>query len=239
MIRLHRFLSCATLGGVLVAMALAAGGCHKTRGFIPTEKLLVTRVAVAPVLAEPQPAAVAVRTLTWGEAYRARARQPDFTWAGPFNGKREQRTGMIEVSRLPADPPRFAFEADFLEADVPTTDWLCAKMTLRSLSPSACAEQLLRTVATESTLVAYLPTWQADSPVAELVDGAVHQTTIPALSISAWSPSTSAPSCSRGATGSALGSGPGAPSWCCSSRLRSSAPARSRSPRPTPAIPPG
>jgi len=182
MIRLDRVLSCSTLGGVLVSLALSASGCHKKRGFIPTEKLLVTRVAVAPALAEPEPAAPAVRMLNWGDVYQERARRPDFKWAGPFRGQHEVRTGLVEVSRRAADAPRFAFEADFLEAEVPTTAWLCAKMALRSFSPGACAEQLLRTVATENTLVAYIPTWEADSPIVELVDGEVHHATVPALS---------------------------------------------------------
>ena len=175
--RPSRFLSCA-----LISLALAATGCRKTRGFVPTEKLMVTRVAVAPALAEPQPTARAIRTLTWGEAYQPRARQPDFKWSGAFGGQLEQRTGLIEVTRRPADARRFAFAADLLEADVPTSAWLCSKIPLRSLSPGACADQLLRTVATESALVAYVPTWDADSPIAELVDGAVHPSTIPALS---------------------------------------------------------
>lgn len=182
MIRLGRFLSWSALGGLLAAMALSAGGCRKTRGFIPTEKLLVTKVAVAPALAEPEPTARAVRTLTWGEVFVAGARRPDFKWAGPFEGRHEARTGLVEVIRRAADPPRFAFESDLLEADVPTTAWLCSKMTTPSLSGAACAERLLRTVATDSTLLAFIPTWEVDSPIAELVDGTVHQSTLPALS---------------------------------------------------------
>ena len=35
---------------------------------------------------------------------------------------------------------------------------------------------------TESTLLAFVPTWEADSPLAELAEGTVHETTLPALS---------------------------------------------------------
>lgn len=177
----------AALGalGLIALSALSTSGCKKPSGVIPTEKMLVVRVANAPAIAEAQPSANAIRRVTWGEAYRARARQPDFKWTGPFAGQVEQRTGLVEVVRRVDDAPRFAFEADLLEADVPTSAWLCSKLsaaTLGPLSPELCAERLLRTVASEDTLLAYVPTWQPDSPLAELAGGVVHQTTLPALS---------------------------------------------------------
>ena len=183
MIRRFRFFSCSILAGALVVTALSASGCRKTRGFIPTEKLLVTRIAVAPALAEPRPDARAVRTLSWGDVVPSRARGCR-TSSGPDRsaGQLEERTGLVEVIRRPGDTPRFAFASDVLEADVPTSAWLCSKMTDRASPPGACAEQLLRTVGTENTLLAFIPTWQPDSPLAELVDGAVHETTVPALS---------------------------------------------------------
>ena len=87
MIRQGKLISWSALGGALVAVTLAAGGCRKGRGVVPTEKLLVTRVAIAPAVAEPLPDAHAIRTVTWGDVYRGRARQPDFKWKGAFRGR--------------------------------------------------------------------------------------------------------------------------------------------------------
>ncbi|MBI4957799.1 MAG: hypothetical protein HY908_37685 [Myxococcales bacterium] len=186
MLRLDRAISRLALGLALGSTALSAGACRSERPEregVATEKLLVTRVASAPALSEPLPRANADRAVTWGEAYFVRARRPELAWAGQFEGRIEQRTGLVELVRTATDAPRFAFDADFLEADVPTAAWLCPRMALgRSVSASECADRLRRTVATESTLLAYVPCWQPDCPIAELEAGVVHGSTVPALS---------------------------------------------------------
>jgi hypothetical protein len=165
-----------------IVTAIVTGGCRKTTGVVPTERLQVTKVALGPALVAPDHLASAQRHLTWGEAYEARARQPDFHWKGLFEGQLEERTGLVELVRGPDDASRFAFEADLLEADVPTRPWLCARMTLGSLPPDACARRLYRTVAADRILLAFIPSWDTTSRVAELFDGTMHETTIPALS---------------------------------------------------------
>jgi hypothetical protein len=55
-------------------------------------------------------------------------------------------------------------------------------MKASSYARAICAQQLLRVVASENTLLAYVPTWEVDSPIAELREGVVHSSTIPALS---------------------------------------------------------
>jgi hypothetical protein len=165
--------------GALVAGVLAVAACRRT---IPTERRMVVAQAVAPGLAEPLPDAPASRTVTWGEVYTERARKPDLTWKGPFEGRREERTGGFEATRRPFDAPRFAFTSDFIEADVPTAGWLCAKMDMARATRALCEEQLIRVVASGDTLLAYVPTWQPDSPIAELREGQVRSSALPGLS---------------------------------------------------------
>ncbi|MCC6528247.1 MAG: hypothetical protein IT373_36720 [Polyangiaceae bacterium] len=181
-----RFALGLALGATALSTALATGACRSeqpAREGIATEKLLVTKVAAAPALSEPLPRANADRAVTWGEAYFVRARRPELEWVGQFEGRLERRTGLVELVRTATDAPRFGFDADFLEADVPTAAWLCPRMALgRAVSTSDCADRLRRTVATESTLLAYVPCWQSDCPIAELLAGVVHGATVPALS---------------------------------------------------------
>lgn len=167
--------------GLLFA-GLAACKPAPQKGAIPTERLLVTKVALAPALAEARATSVADRTARWGEAYLSRGRQPDFAWMGEFDGHFAKRTGLVEVARTVDDASRFAFLDDFLEADLPTTSWLCERMTMAPAHRASCAASLLRTVPEGGALVAHVPGWRSDCPIAALKGGVVSSAALPAIS---------------------------------------------------------
>jgi hypothetical protein len=170
------------LWSLALGAGLAVAACRPKPEPIPTERLLITKIALAPALSQPHAFMVSDRAARWGEVFQVRGRQPEHAWKGQFDGRLTERKGLVELGRTPSDTSRFAFAEDFLEADVPTTSWLCAHVTMAPAHAASCAGSLLRTVAAESTLLAYLPCWRADCPVAELRGGAVTQATLPALS---------------------------------------------------------
>lgn len=176
-----RALACGALACAVVA-TLAAAGCRKAPPPIATEKARVVRVGVAPALAEPAASSVAGRALSWGEVYQAGSTRADFHWQGMFEGRREQRVGLVELARTKADAPRFGFEPDLLEADVPTSAWLCAQLKGSAIPREACADRLLRIVPADGVMIAFVPTWRGDSPLLELREGAVHEIALPAIS---------------------------------------------------------
>jgi hypothetical protein len=171
----------AALAALEALAALAALGCRKKPPPVATEKALVVKVARAPGLAELTPTSTAIRPVTWGEVYQERARTPDFHWSGVFDGHSDQRVGAIEVTRSAEDASRFAFQADLLEGDVPTRAWLCAQLPAKS-APARCADRLLRLVVADGVLFAYAPSWRVETPLIELVDGAAHTVSLPAIS---------------------------------------------------------
>lgn len=166
----------------LALVALAACKPAPQSAAIPTERVLVTKVALAPALAEARASSVADRTVRWGEAYLVRGRQAEFAWSGEFDGHFAKRVGLVEAARNAAGASRFAFLDDFLEADLPTSSWLCERMTMAAPHRASCAASLLRTVPEGGALVAHVPCWRADCPVAELKGGVVTSAALPAVS---------------------------------------------------------
>jgi hypothetical protein len=169
-----RLLSCLLL-------ACAAAGCRKADA-IPTEKMLVVKVPSAPGLSELTPHMTANHPVFWGEVFLQRRRFPDFQWEGAFEGATARRTGAIEAARVPLDGPTFVFGSDLIEADVPTSSWLCSKMGNPVVMGMPCAQGIRRTVASSGKLIAYLQCADPACPVAELSDGTVTPATVPALS---------------------------------------------------------
>lgn len=170
-----------TGASVLVLAALAALGCRKKPAPIATEKALVVKVARAPGLAELDAQGPSIRPVSWGEVYQERARRQDFRWSGVFDGRSEQRVGVVEMTGSAGDPSRFGFAADLLEGDVPTRAWLCAHLPAAS-APARCDFRLRRLVVADGVLFAYAPSWRAEAPLLELVDGVVHIASLPAIS---------------------------------------------------------
>ena len=168
-------------GAALLGALLALMGCKKPREVIPTERVLVVKVAAAPALTEVSPTMNADAVVRWGEAYSSQGRRADFRWEGLFEERKTRRQGLHEVRRRPQDPPRFAFEEDLLPAELPTPGWLCAKMSLGSMSAAECASSLLRTVPSESALLAHVPCWKSDCPMALFQGAAVSRASVPGL----------------------------------------------------------
>lgn len=160
-------------------LVVSSGGCAK-REPIPTEKVLVAKRTTAPALAADMRSGC---TAYWGEVHRVHRTLPDFPWEGVFEGRTERRLGLAETTLAPADPHGFVFTDDFIEAEVPTATWLCSKIGKHpsSAPEGSCAKTLRRTVASPTTLLAFTRCWQPDCPLAELRDGMVVVTTLPAL----------------------------------------------------------
>ncbi len=181
-VRLGAVIALAALASLAALSALSALGCRKKPPLaVVTEKALVVKVARAPGIVELDKEGTSIRPVSWGEVYQARDRKPTFRWNGMFEGHPLQRDGVVEVTRSAEDASRFAFTPDLLEGDVPTRAWLCAQLPAAS-APARCADRLLRLVVSDGVLFAYAPTWRSETPLIELVDGAVHTASLPAIS---------------------------------------------------------
>jgi hypothetical protein len=123
------------------------------------------------------------RALHRGDVFLPRRRLPEFAWEGRMDGEPMQRAGAVEGARSRVDSPTFVFASDFLEAEVPTAEWLCSKVGNPTFG-APCADSLLRTVVSKGTLVAHVMCLTPACPVLELHDGAVTSTTVPAPSAS-------------------------------------------------------
>jgi hypothetical protein len=167
---------------VIAALTLTAGEACKHSEHIPTERLMVVKVAAAPSLSKPDPFAAALGTVRRGEAFRVRSKLPEVKWSGLFDGRLQERLGLLEASRRPLDRDSFVFVDDFMESDIPTSAWLCAHMKAPAADGAPCADTLLRTIATSNTLLAYVPCWQSECPIASLSGGVLTHATIPMLS---------------------------------------------------------
>lgn len=167
---------------VCLAVCLASLPACRRVETIPTERLLVVKVADAPQFSLPDPSGVAERAVHRGEAFVLRSRRPDFQWQGLFQGNILSRTGLVVASRRPLERDSYAFAEDFIDADVPASSWLCKRMGSPTEGGARCEDALLRTVATSNTLVAYVPCWSARCPMAELSDGVLTAESVPMLS---------------------------------------------------------
>ena len=144
----------------------------------------MAKAPTVPSLLTAAPDARLGHTVYWGEAHTVLRTLGDFEWKGPFEGWPHDRKGLAETVTAPAEGSEWVFPADFLEADLPTAAWLCARLGGRPAGAAAdsCVKTLRRSVASPGTLLAYTPCWKDDCPLAELKDGRVTVTTLPALS---------------------------------------------------------
>jgi len=170
------------LAPVLTSLACCVGACRKPPP-VPTEKLLVTTSLMAPGLAELEDDEGSDRTVFRGDVLISIRRIPNFRWKGAMEGKMTQREGeVIEASRTPADGPSYVFASDMTEMDVPQASWMCAKMGNPVIFNTPCDRSIRRISAPGGRFIAWLTCVENNCPVAELSDGTVTSTTIPALS---------------------------------------------------------
>jgi hypothetical protein len=115
----------------------------------------------------------------WGEVYYPHTPLPDFAWEGYCDGQLLTRKGAVPVGKTRVEGGAYGFLSDFIEADVPTSGWLCSRMGNPAAVAQPCETILRRIVASSGKLLAYINCLDATCPLAELSDGKVTTVAVP------------------------------------------------------------